>query len=92
MTAYKNYGWKPPTAAQREAQRVFKETDSKAAMSEYERVQAAFHANRERLKAERLARDPRAAPPQFRGVALFRRAPEPSNQAAFIVPSQSVRW
>jgi hypothetical protein len=60
MTAY-NYGWKPPTAAQREAQRVFKETDAKVAMSEYERIQAAFHANRERLKAERLAREAEAA-------------------------------
>jgi len=61
MTAHKNYGWKPPTAAQREAQRVFKETDAKVAMSEYERIQAAFHANRERLKAERLAREAEAA-------------------------------
>jgi hypothetical protein len=30
-------------------------------MSEYERIQAAFHANRERLKAERLAREAEAA-------------------------------
>jgi len=59
MTAH-NYG-KPPTAAQREAQRLFKETGAKVAMSEYERTQAAFHANRERLKAERLAREAEAA-------------------------------
>ena len=38
MTTYKNYEWKPPTAAQREAQRVFKETDAKVAMSEYKRI------------------------------------------------------
>lgn len=61
MTAYKDYGWKPPTAAHREAQKVFKETDAKVAVSEYERIQAAFHANRERLKAERLAREAEAA-------------------------------
>jgi hypothetical protein len=30
-------------------------------MSEYERAQQAFHANRERLKAERLAREAEAA-------------------------------
>ncbi|MCP1843886.1 hypothetical protein ACVIHI_003196 [Bradyrhizobium sp. USDA 4524] len=60
MTAH-NSGWRPPTAAQREAQKVFKETDAKPAMSEYQRTQAAFHANRERLKAERLAREAEAA-------------------------------
>jgi hypothetical protein len=67
MTAY-NYGWKPPTAAQREAQRVFKETDAKVAMSEYERIQAAFHANREKLKAERLAREAEAAAPKHKNL------------------------
>lgn len=34
---------------------------SKVGMSEYERTQEAFHANRERLKAERLAREAEAA-------------------------------
>jgi hypothetical protein len=48
---------KVPTAAQREAHKAFKEADAKVAMSEYERTQQAFHANRERLKAERLARE-----------------------------------
>ena len=46
-----------PTAAQREARKAFKEADAKVALSEYERTQEAFHANRERLKAERLARE-----------------------------------
>ena len=50
-----------PTAAQREARRAFKEADAKVGMSEYERTQEAFHANRERLKAERLAREAEAA-------------------------------
>jgi hypothetical protein len=50
-----------PTAAQREAQKAFRDADAKAAMSEYERAQIAFHANRERLKAERLARESAAS-------------------------------
>jgi hypothetical protein len=49
------------TAAQREAQKAFREADAKTAMSEYERTQKAFHANRERLKAERLSREAAAA-------------------------------
>jgi hypothetical protein len=50
-----------PTAAHRAAQKAFREADAKVAMSEYERSQKAFHANRERLKAERLAREAAAA-------------------------------
>ncbi|MBR0777276.1 hypothetical protein JQ614_08185 [Bradyrhizobium diazoefficiens] len=46
-----------PTAAQREAQKVFRDTRAEAPVSEHERDQQAFHANRERLKAERLARE-----------------------------------
>jgi hypothetical protein len=48
---------KKTTSAQREAQKAFREADVKVAMSAYERAQKAFHANRERLKAERLARE-----------------------------------
>ena len=55
------YERKVPTVAQREARKAFKEADAKVAMSEYERTQEAFHANRERLKAERLAREAEAA-------------------------------
>ncbi|WGS18770.1 MULTISPECIES: hypothetical protein [unclassified Bradyrhizobium] len=50
-----------PTAALRKARKAFKEADVKVAMTEYERTQKAFHANYERLKAERLARDAEAA-------------------------------
>jgi hypothetical protein len=46
-----------PTAAEREARKVFRDADAKVALSEYERAQQAFHANRERLKSERLARE-----------------------------------
>ncbi len=44
-----------PTAASRKARKAIKEADVKVAMAEYERTQKAFHANHERLKAERLA-------------------------------------
>lgn len=46
-----------PTAAEPEARKVFRDADAKVAVSEYERAQQAFHANRERLKAERMARE-----------------------------------
>jgi hypothetical protein len=36
---------------------VFKEVRAETAMSEHERGQKAFHANRERLKSLRLARE-----------------------------------
>jgi hypothetical protein len=50
---------KMPTAAEREAKKAFRETEAKVAISEYARAQKAFHANRERLKAERwLGRHP----------------------------------
>ncbi|SIO56421.1 hypothetical protein SAMN05443247_08276 [Bradyrhizobium erythrophlei] len=46
-----------PTAAEREARKIFRDPDAKVVLSEYERAQQALHANRERLKAERLARE-----------------------------------
>lgn len=48
---------RPPTAAEREAHKVFRKAEIKVPLSEHERAQQAFHANRERLKAERLARE-----------------------------------
>jgi hypothetical protein len=42
---------RPPTAAEREARKVFRDADAKVPVSEHERAQQAFHANRERLKA-----------------------------------------
>jgi hypothetical protein len=53
-------GRKTPTAAEREARKVFREADPR--VSDYERTQKEFHANRERLKAERLAREAAANP------------------------------
>jgi hypothetical protein len=50
-------GLKPITKAEREARKAFREADAEKAVTEYETAQRAFHANRERLKAERLARE-----------------------------------
>jgi hypothetical protein len=45
------------TPAEREARKVFREVEASKAMTENERTQKAFHENRERLKALRLARE-----------------------------------
>ena len=50
-------GLKPTTNAEREARKAFRQVDAEKAMTEYEIAQKAFHKNRERLKAERLARE-----------------------------------
>jgi hypothetical protein len=48
---------KPITKADRDARKAFRQVDAEKAMSEQEITQKAFHANRERLKAERLTRE-----------------------------------
>ena len=53
---------KPVTKAEREARKAFRQVDAKAAMTEHETAENAFFNNRERLKAERLAREASAAP------------------------------
>ena len=45
------------TPAEREARKAFRSQEAEKALSEYEASQKALHANRERLKAERLARE-----------------------------------
>ena len=50
------------TKAEREARKAFRQVEAEKAMSEYEIAQEAFSKNRERLKAERLAREA-AGPP-----------------------------
>lgn len=59
---------KPPTKAEREARKAFRQVDTKKAMTEHETAQKAFSNNRERLKAERLAREA-AAPPSPKSKA-----------------------
>ena len=45
------------TPAEREARKAFRQVDAEKAMTEQEIAQKAFSNNRERLKAERLARE-----------------------------------
>ena len=45
------------TPAEREARKVFRQVEAEKAMTELERAQKAFNDNRERLKADRLARE-----------------------------------
>ena len=49
--------FKPITKAVRDAQKAFRQVDAEKAVTEHEIAQNAFSANRERLKAERLARE-----------------------------------
>ena len=48
---------KPISKAEREARKAFRQVDAEKAMTEHEIAQKAFSNNRERLKAERLARE-----------------------------------
>jgi hypothetical protein len=43
--------------AEREARKAFKEVDAAKPLTEREREQKTFHENRERLRAQRLARE-----------------------------------
>jgi hypothetical protein len=45
------------SSAGREANKHFKTTEAEKALTDNEKAQETFHKNRERLKAERLARD-----------------------------------
>jgi hypothetical protein len=51
---------KPITKAERDARKAFRQLDAEKAMTEHEKAQRAFHKNRERLKAERMAREAQA--------------------------------
>jgi hypothetical protein len=55
---------KQVTKAEREAHKAFRQVDAKKAMTEHEIAQKAFSNNRERLKAERLAREAAEPPPK----------------------------
>jgi hypothetical protein len=48
---------KVTTPAEREARKVFSEVEAAKAMTDHEKAQKTFNDNRERLKAERLARE-----------------------------------
>lgn len=53
---------RPPTKAERDAHKAFRPTGANKATTELEIAQRAFSDNRERLKAERLAREAAATP------------------------------
>jgi hypothetical protein len=53
---------RPMTKVERNARKAFRQVDAKKAMTEHEIAQKAFSANRERLKAERLAREAAGTP------------------------------
>jgi hypothetical protein len=48
---------KLPSKEEKEAVKALKEADARVAMAEHEKAAEAFAKNRERLKAERLARE-----------------------------------
>lgn len=50
--------------AEREALKAFRQVGAEKAMTEHEKAQKAFHENRERLKALRLAREAAAEKPK----------------------------
>jgi len=45
------------TPAEREARKAFRQVEAEKAMTEHEIAEKAFYRNRDRLKAERLARE-----------------------------------
>ena len=45
------------TAAEREAEKAFKKVETATPLPEHEKAQKSFDENRERLKAERIARE-----------------------------------
>ena len=53
---------KPITKAERDARKAFRQVDAEKAMTEHEIAEKAYIANRERLKAERLAREAAGTP------------------------------
>jgi hypothetical protein len=53
---------KPITKAEREARKAFRQVEAEKAMTEHEAAQKVFSDNRERLKAERLAREAAGTP------------------------------
>lgn len=54
---------KPISKEERDARKAFRHDDAKNAMTEHATAEKAFSRNRERLKAERLAREAVEPPP-----------------------------
>jgi hypothetical protein len=75
---------KPPTKAERDARKAFRQVDARKAMTEHEIAQKAFSNNRERLKAERLAREA-AEPPPPKTEADTQSSGSPDLKQTFLV-------
>ncbi len=54
---------KLPSKEEKQSRKALKETDARVAMAEHEKAAEAFAKNRERLRAERLAREAIEPPP-----------------------------
>ena len=61
MTEDLSFRRKPLTPEQRQARDAARRVEAEKAMRDHEEAQKAFYANKERLKAERLAREAAAA-------------------------------
>ena len=60
MTRDHTFERRATTPAEREAHKAFRVVEAEREMTDYEKLQKGFHANRERLKAERLDREAEA--------------------------------
>ena len=60
MTRDHTFQRRVTTPAEREAHKAFRVVEAEKDMTDYEKAQKAFHANLERLKAERLDREAEA--------------------------------
>jgi len=61
MMRDRSFDRREPSAAEREAHKAFRAKDAKKGLSDYAKTEKAFQDNRERLKAERLARESEAS-------------------------------
>lgn len=66
----------PLNRAEREARKAFRQAEAVKALSEHDKAQRAFHQNRERLKAERLAREAQTETAGEQGIVLDEKAQE----------------
>ena len=63
MTDDQTFERKVVSRAEREARKAFRTVEAEKAITDHAKEQKDFHENRERLKAERLAREAEAAQP-----------------------------
>ena len=63
MTDDQTFERKVISRAEREARKAFRAVEAEKAITDHAKEQKHFHENRERLKAERLAREGEAAQP-----------------------------